>query len=494
MNGNNIGVIGAGIAGLYSALLLQEKGYTVSVFEASDRVGGRVRTHHFTEDENQYYEAGAMRIPVTKFHDTIFSLVRYINSHEKLPQSMAIRLIDYIYHHEGNFSYFQSAVSRHPASDVTPAGAGWIDVPEPYYNKSAGDLLTSAIKDLTQGLEDAFDETIKRIVDTHDQSTFRSYLIEHKNWPPTVISFVETTLFHPNAFSSSVTDICMKYLHFSSKNWKTIDQGMSRLTDAMAYLVGHENITLGASVTEIINTGNRRVTVKATCSDGSISSEFDRVILAIPPPALSSITTRPRWSSRKEMAIRSLNLEPAYKLGLRFKTRFWEHLSSGGSMGGQSATDLPIRTLVYPSYGIGTSGPGVLLVYLWLTDAQSWVPLASEQRLRLALDCIAELYKDQCDQDGHRIDVYEQFIEASWTMWSESTASGLTMPRPGQLSTHLKWAKNAEDNIFFAGSHLTYHYDWISGAVLSSIQVVTDMLQADVRPLSDVSMKHKSRL
>ncbi|RGP64960.1 l-amino-acid oxidase [Fusarium sporotrichioides] len=489
-----VGIIGAGIAGLYSALLLQSKGYTVNILEASDRVGGRVRTHHFTKDENQYFEAGAMRIPVTKFQDTIFSLIRYVNSHEKLPRSMAIRLIDFVYHHEGNYSYFGSTVLRHPVSDVTPASAGWTDVPEPYQNRSAGDLLTSVLEELTQGLDNSFDETIERIVETYDQSTFRGYLIERKNWPPTLISFVETTLFHPNAFSYSIIDICMKYLDFNSKKWKTIDQGMSRLTDAMAYLIGHENITLGANVTALINTGDHRVTVKATCSHGSFSSEFDRVILALPAPALSSITTRPRWSIRKEMAIRSLNLEPAYKLGLRFETRFWERLSSGGSMGGQCVTDLPIRALMYPSYGIGTSGPGVLQVYLWLTDAQSVIPLTTEQRQRLALDGIAELYQDQLGEDGERIDVHGQFIEASETMWSEPTATGLTLPRPGQFSTHLKWAKKAENNIFFAGSHLTYHYDWMLGAALSSIEVVKDMLQEDVQPLTDVSTEFKPRL
>ncbi|VTT59051.1 unnamed protein product [Fusarium fujikuroi] len=195
MNDHNIGIVGAGVAGLYSALLLQEKGYTVKIFEAADRVGGCVQTHHFMTDENQYYEAGAMRIPVIKLQDTIFSLIRYVNSHERLPQIMAIRLIDYICYHEGNYSYFGSIISRLLVIDVTLASAGWIDVPEP----------------------------IERIVKNYDQCTLRCYLIEHKNWPPSVVSFLEVTLFYPNAFSCSIIDACIKNLHFSSKDWKTID-------------------------------------------------------------------------------------------------------------------------------------------------------------------------------------------------------------------------------------------------------------------------------
>ncbi|VZH91404.1 unnamed protein product [Fusarium fujikuroi] len=464
MNDHNIGIVGAGVAGLYSALLLQEKGYTVKIFEAADRVGGRVQTHHFTTDENQYYEAGVMRIPVTKLQDTIFSLIRYVNSHERLPQTMAIRLIDYICHHEGNYSYFGSTISRLPVTDVTPASAGWIDVPEPYQNRSAGDLLNSALEELTQGLDNDFNDRIERIVKNYDQCTLRCYLIEHKNWPPSVVSFLEATLFYPNAFSCSIIDACIKNLHFSSKDWKTIDQGMSRLTDAMAYLVRHENITLGANITELIDTDNQRVAVKAKCSDRVISAEFDRVILAIPPPALRSITNRPCWSTRKELAIHSLIMEPAYK----------EQLSSRGSIGGQSETDLPIRLLMYPSYSMGTSGPGVLILYPW--SVYGW-PKLDPPHYRAA----------------NKIDVHKQFIEASEILWSESTGSRLTAPRPGHLSTHLKWAGNAKNNIFFAGGHLSYYYDWILGAALSAVQVVKDILQADVQPLSDVSMEKESR-
>ena len=59
-----VGIVGGGMAGLYSALLLRKFGiHRVKIFDAANRVGGRVYTHRFSEEEYQYFEGGAMRLP-----------------------------------------------------------------------------------------------------------------------------------------------------------------------------------------------------------------------------------------------------------------------------------------------------------------------------------------------------------------------------------------------------------------------------------------------
>jgi len=40
----NIAIIGAGVSGLIAAITLEEQGYSPTIYEASDRVGGRVKT------------------------------------------------------------------------------------------------------------------------------------------------------------------------------------------------------------------------------------------------------------------------------------------------------------------------------------------------------------------------------------------------------------------------------------------------------------------
>lgn len=66
-----VGIIGAGAAGLFTGLLFdylkKEYGLKVDweILEVHDekRVGGRLYTHHFSEDLHDYYDVGAMRFP-----------------------------------------------------------------------------------------------------------------------------------------------------------------------------------------------------------------------------------------------------------------------------------------------------------------------------------------------------------------------------------------------------------------------------------------------
>ena len=59
-------IVGAGITGLYIALLLdslEEPQLSYELLEASPRVGGRVRTHRFSTAAHDYCDTGAMRFP-----------------------------------------------------------------------------------------------------------------------------------------------------------------------------------------------------------------------------------------------------------------------------------------------------------------------------------------------------------------------------------------------------------------------------------------------
>jgi monoamine oxidase len=65
-----------GTAGLYCGILLAEAGHTVTIFEASDRAGGRIQTYRDPKNTSKYIgELGAMRFPLDN-HPYVNSLIR----------------------------------------------------------------------------------------------------------------------------------------------------------------------------------------------------------------------------------------------------------------------------------------------------------------------------------------------------------------------------------------------------------------------------------
>ncbi|KAJ7896117.1 hypothetical protein B0H13DRAFT_2234518 [Mycena leptocephala] len=455
----SVGIVGGGVAGLYAALLLQREGHRVRIFEGTDRVGGRVHTHYFTQEDNQYFEAGAMRIPDSEFHGITFDLIEYLRPRVRTPD-MAIDLIPYHLNSPGNDLFYD-------------AGAAQLAERPAEFNKSAYTLMMDAIGICIDALKKNFSEGVRRLL-KFDHFSFRHYLVSVMNYPSTVVDFMETVLSQTNQFALSVPELVLQSLDFGTE---------SRLPNAMAHLVGHERITYGARVTGVRETRGG-VEVRAVGHNGALSARFDRVVLAIPPAALRMIADRDRWPMDKEMALRAMHFEPLYKMGLRFKTRFWERVGPNGpSEGGQSTTDLPVRWLVFPSNGIGTDGPGVLLIYAWMTDTTTWLPLSPTERRSLALYCIAKLYNGLVDpESGDPINVHDLLISTADAVWSSATATGDAMFLPGQFHTHFEPARRPEGRVYFAGEHLSYHHTWISGALQSALDTVSLMLDDDGLP------------
>src|SRR5712671_841299 len=347
----NIGIIGGGAAGLYSALLLQRAGHRVHIFEGTDRVGGRIYTHYFNDQQNQYFEAGAMRIPHSPHQSIVFDLVKYLQC-SALPSDMQVSLIPYHMTSPGNFLYINRVTPSLDTPSPTPRSINWPlseEAKAKFQDCSAEELMLQAVSPLLQKLEGNFADGFDEICRQYDHYSFRFYLTCVLGWPTDIVDFIETTTSQTNQFSLSVTEIMMEYLDFSTKEWSTIAHGMSRLPLAMAHLVGHKHITLNARVTGIRNEVDGKVTISFSRHNGSAKATFDKIIMAIPPCALKMIANRPSWSGDKELAIRSMHFESLYKMGLRFKTRFWERVGPVPCKGGQSTTDLPIRWIVYPS-------------------------------------------------------------------------------------------------------------------------------------------------
>lgn len=78
-----IGIIGGGIAGLYTAYILKHLKIDYEVLEANPgRMGGRIYTHHFSKEKHDYYDIGAMRFPNSPIMARTFDLFKRLDMGE----------------------------------------------------------------------------------------------------------------------------------------------------------------------------------------------------------------------------------------------------------------------------------------------------------------------------------------------------------------------------------------------------------------------------
>ncbi|KAK7989772.1 meiotic recombination protein DMC1 [Apiospora arundinis] len=454
----HVGIIGAGISGLYTALLLRREGHTVTIFEAADRVGGRIYTHRFTpqaKSDDIYFEAGAMRIPRSSLHSKVFDFIRYLNTHGS--SENRIELIPYVLDHDNNRSFFRG--EKGLLQD--PRWAAKAGLPAVYRNKTPQQLLGSVVIPWLTLLRQNFDDGFEKLLQ-FDEYSFRTYLRSVVGWPHEVIEFVELFCSQTNQYDLSFTEIIMQNLDFDTKNWATVRDGMSRMTQCAASLVGFKSIRLNSQVDRIAYLDDGRVELSAQGLHQRHTEAFDAVVIATPPAAIHSI------------------------IGLHFRTRFWERTDKSPCFGGQSTTDLRFRWIVYPSNDMGSNGSGVLLLYSWMSDAAKWSGLSQAERIKICLHDLSKYYADDPE-----IDVYEQYIEAFDIMWTAKSCGGDAMFLPGQFSRFFEIAKKREGQIFFVGEHLSKHHTWIAGAIDSACTATAELLG---RPVQEGCSKETGQL
>lgn len=452
-----VGIVGGGMAGLYSALLLKEglPNVSVKIFEATERVGGRVYTHRFSEEKYQYFEAGAMRLPEVSWQQPVFNLIAYLN--RKLPD-FQIDLIPYQYScSSGNRVYVNGTKQKDgEIMTVDYANSHLSELgfpPRADATAEAGKLLQDAIDPVIKALKTDLVAALKK----YDPMTLHYYLSQELGWTEAKINYVEVMSSQTNEFRNGLVDQAILNSDFSGQvvtNWKTINHGMSRLPEAMAKVIGKENIVLQAPVQAIVNLEDGRIRVGYDKADSSHTEVFDAVILALPPSAVRMIPEKPKWPVALDHGFRSIHFQPLYKIGLRFKSRFWEREGLRASKGGQSTTDLPSRWVVYPSYGIGDQGKGVLLLYSWMTDSNHWLPVSKERKVKMALQNLQELYPEvdiANEYAGGRPSDPSFLDEAVPIEWAVKWPLGDATFYAGQFSSLYPIMIHPQNGVFFCG-------------------------------------------
>ena len=406
--GKTILILGAGVAGLCAAYELGKVGYDCHILEARTRPGGRChtvrrgtveiesdgRSQTCTFDDGEYFNPGPARI--AQHHCTLDycrELGLAVETFGNLNEAA------YLYNERGAGPLAKQRVRLREARADT---YGYVS-----------ELLAKAVRksDLDERL--TADDKQKLLhylimeggLDESDFAYHGSGRRGFLTWPGAAMEMGKRTDPFPLAAIIESGFGMMFSFNYQIDQQSTMFQivgGMDRLPRAFEQHIGADAIEYGAVVREIRQSPDS-VRVSYTDRLGRPQqAEAEYCICTIPLPVLKSIPAD--FAPEFSRAIAAVDYEPATKIGLQFKRRFWEE--DDRIFSGISRTDQTIMQIMYPSNGyLGKKGV-IVGAYAFNPGATVLGNLAPEQGIERAMEEGSKIhpqYRDEYDGAGFSI-------------------------------------------------------------------------------------------
>ncbi|CAG8905550.1 unnamed protein product [Penicillium egyptiacum] len=473
LDGNTkVCIIGAGIAGLYIALILQDleiPSLSWDILEAHrDRIGGRIYTHRFSEAPNDYYDVGAMRFPDIPIMSRVFDLFR----------RMQVPLKEFDMRERN-----------------TNTGGHGISKTE---DSASANLLSRSFSPYKNVMQKDFVQGFQLLMQADVMST-REYLRgSHKSSFMAIQSAESNTTgtgTFDQAFSESVMDsFDLDQPTIGSEDsgpvkWYSVDGGSSVVIQRMCHQLNkNSTIELGKQVRRIAI--NRSTDLSVSCAGEEEARDgYATVFSTIPLACLQRIDTESlHLDTMQEEAIRCLRYEDSTKVGIKFAYPWWI-VDCGIRGGGSASSTLPSRTCVYPSHIAEEDWdkPAVLLAsYTWGQDATRMGALinlstASPDRGEVESNDLLDLVlRDLAQQHRQHGITYEKlqtlYRDHHAFCWGNSrfSSGAFALFAPGQF-TNLYPSLSlpaAEGKFHIVGEAASVHHGWVVGSLNSAYVAV----------------------
>ncbi|KPU44576.1 flavin-dependent L-tryptophan oxidase RebO precursor [Oxobacter pfennigii] len=502
-----IAVMGAGEAGLSAAYELKKIGCDITIFEASNRIGGRIYTNYFDNERKYFGELGAMRIPVS--HETTW---HYINKFNLKTRPFVNKNINglfylrdsYAINDPGGISVQQNIYPKYNLSR-DERNTPWQDLSGRMFNKYFYSLPPQIRKELIE-IKPVYSQAIQNI----DKLDLRS-AYENAGLSQDAISMIGFLSAFENAFLKiSLTEIFQEAYTEDLAFTYYINGGMinlplafyNSLSSKNGYGYAHiDSHDLGQVIFRMewsvdgiyLSPDNKGIILE--CRDTNtfeITFErFDYIVCAIPFSSLRRVMAKPLFSVPKQQAISELNYEDSQKTLLFLKDRFWE---AGDPytriVGGRSLTDLPNITVYYPSdHAMPIPGivngwtmrpnsspqdPGVLYAsYNWGQDS---VRLGNEHIDLRVYDVKKYIEKIHGLPFGY---IDKKMIASSSILWSKVQyiwgGACTTKPQDKLLFSYVVTLPEINDRVFFAGEHISQKHAWQQGSLKTGMLAANEI-------------------
>ena len=403
-------IIGAGFSGLAAAYKLKNAGWSVTVLEARDRIGGRVFSQKFAGTD-LICELGAEWVG---------------ESHERIKALCSDFKIPLQKHQFEDYLLRDGRVSRPGEWGFSPQA------------KAAFEKLMTAY--------DKFTPLQKTRLDKYDWWTYLEK-IGFSDDDLRLRDLMDSTDFGESIRHVSAFAAAAEYAESSPKNEMDYKMtgGNSRLAEEFAKRIGAENIKLGSSVTEV-NQSKGIVTVKT--ASGVLKA--DAVICTVPIQSLLKIKFNPPLPAAQHEAAEKLTYARICKNSVLYDERFWK--DDNFSM----VSDVTSHYYFHSTQN-QPGEQGILTAYAIGEKADVLSSQSDQRRMRI-------IANDLTDLDPKAPALARGIASYAWQR-DAYTDGAYALYRPGQWFGIRPILQRPHGKVLFAGEHLADWQGFMEGAI-----------------------------
>lgn len=468
--GRRVAIVGGGLAGLSAALALDDAGVPFVLFEAAERVGGRVFSDGGYFDEGQVFEWYGELIDTQ--HTCLLGLARRFGlAVDHLPDADPPGARP-TFHFDGGLYPLRTAerdfMALWPALQADLRAAGTVDwrrstpAGRALDDMSVRDWIASKVagglrSPLGRLLDTAF--WIELNADTREQSALNLvYLLGEQ--------------VDPEHFG----------LYGTSDEVFKIQGGNGRLVERIAAHLGRDRLLCDTRLTAIATRPDASVELTVLCSGGAQVHHFDRVILALPFAVLRRLDiARAGFDARKVQAIRELGRGRQSKQHLQFRERVWHRPGPDGLPGnGISVADTgyqvtweasrcqPGRGGILVGYCGGPYADAMESSRAFAFDDDPAVAADARRFIARAERVFPGLSATFNGRAAHALPHLDPNFGCSYSYY-----------RVGQYQRFSGYEAAAQGSVHFAGEHTSVQYQgFMEGAVREGIRAAEEVIAA----------------
>lgn len=437
-------VLGAGLAGLNAARLLEQFGLQVRVLEASDRIGGRLLT---LDDVPGRPEAGGSQIGAAyaRVVDTTRQLGLQLEASARSPLLKDESMVYFI----NGKRLTRDAWTRSADNPFPEALRGM--PPDRALARLAGSSPLKNIAAWAEPINFQFDVPVSGELKARGLSAAAVHLLEVNNGYGETLA--DTSLLNLYYVQTNIGEV-MKI----KGPVQNVVGGNQRLPQAMAKALKGE-VRMKSRVTAV-NVGAKGVMVQ--CADGS-QHKARFVVCALPLPAMRNIHFLPGLPDRHAEAVQQLAYGQVTQFHLEVLKPFWE----AEGLSPYLWSDGPIER-IFPQDEKGTGKAESLTVWINGAGTTSWDALTDADAQERLMNELARVYPSS--RGAVRL--------ARRVAWQQSALAGGTWAnwRPGQISRYAQVLGVPHGRLHFAGEHTGRAIRGMEAAMESGERAATEIL------------------